>query len=164
MAGLQDELTGALIGLVRATEGNEHLLNEGTTHLILEGLRAADPEGKADEDAIREMIGRVRAEKARLVPDCAVCTAPCGRNEEYDMRAMWMADEEICSLKSRILAGIRSIAACRCSEGMSGGQDPEGDFLLRRALYFVGREESTEDLLPLMQEVEAERRRCEEKM
>ena len=37
-ARLQDELTGALIGLARATMGNEHLVNENTDKLILEGL------------------------------------------------------------------------------------------------------------------------------
>ena len=35
---LQDKLTGALIGLARATEGNEDLVNEVTDKLILEGL------------------------------------------------------------------------------------------------------------------------------
>ena len=37
-AQLQDELTGALIGLARATEGNENLVNEATDKLVLEGL------------------------------------------------------------------------------------------------------------------------------
>ena len=37
-AELQDKLTGALIGLARATEGNEDLVNETTDKLILEGL------------------------------------------------------------------------------------------------------------------------------
>ncbi len=31
-------MTGALIGLERVTEGNEHLVNELTDKLILEGL------------------------------------------------------------------------------------------------------------------------------
>ena len=37
-ARLQDELTGALIGLARAAEGNEHLVNEEMNQLVLEGL------------------------------------------------------------------------------------------------------------------------------
>ena len=35
-ARLQDELTGALIGLARAAEGNEHLVNEEMNQLVLE--------------------------------------------------------------------------------------------------------------------------------
>ena len=34
-ARLQDELTGALIGLARAAEGNEHLVNEEMNQLVL---------------------------------------------------------------------------------------------------------------------------------
>ena len=37
-AKLQDQLTGALIGLARATEGNESLVTEETDTLVLEGL------------------------------------------------------------------------------------------------------------------------------
>ena len=37
-ARLQDELTGALIGLARATEGNEQLVTEEMNQLVLEGL------------------------------------------------------------------------------------------------------------------------------
>ena len=37
-AQLQDELTGALIGLARAIEGNEDLVNEGTYRLIISCL------------------------------------------------------------------------------------------------------------------------------
>lgn len=37
-ARLQDKLTGALIGLARATEGNEYLITGDTSRLVLEGL------------------------------------------------------------------------------------------------------------------------------
>lgn len=37
-AGLQDKLTGALIGLARATDGNESLVNSKTDRLVMEGL------------------------------------------------------------------------------------------------------------------------------
>ncbi len=36
-AQLQDKLTGALIGLARATEGNEDLVNSTTDRLVMEG-------------------------------------------------------------------------------------------------------------------------------
>ena len=39
-AELQDRLTGALIGLARATENNEHLVVDSNNQLFLEGLFA----------------------------------------------------------------------------------------------------------------------------
>ena len=39
-AELQDKLTGALIGLARATEGNEHVVSDSTAAVIVEGLFA----------------------------------------------------------------------------------------------------------------------------
>ena len=37
-AELQDKLTGALIGLARATEGNQHVVSDSTAAVIVEGL------------------------------------------------------------------------------------------------------------------------------
>lgn len=39
-AEIQDKLTGNLIGLVRATEGNEHMVSDSTAAVIVEGLFA----------------------------------------------------------------------------------------------------------------------------
>lgn len=42
-AELQDQLTGALIGLAKAVEGNEYKANDATAALVVEGLfRNAD--------------------------------------------------------------------------------------------------------------------------
>ena len=57
------------------------------------------------------MIREVRAEKERLVPDCSKCQSPCGKTDEYDMQQLWNADEDIRSLKSLILFGIRGMPA-----------------------------------------------------
>lgn len=37
--------------------------------------------------------------------------APCGRTADYDMQALWNAEEEVRMLKLRILADLREIAA-----------------------------------------------------
>ena len=71
---LQDELTGALIGLSRATDGGMQATPE-TWRLMIEGLFTTVPNVNFNEKTIREMIGRVRAEKTRLAPDCASCAA-----------------------------------------------------------------------------------------
>ena len=57
------------------------------------------------------MIAKVHAEKERVVPNCATCASPCGNTSDYDMKEIWEADEDIRSLKSLILFGIRGMAA-----------------------------------------------------
>ena len=96
-AKLQDELTGALVGLARATEGST-VLADSTYQAIIEGLFTTITNVSFDDDSIREMIKKVRAEKQKLVPDCSTCGSPCGRNDEYDMNQLWDADEDIRSL------------------------------------------------------------------
>ena len=73
-AKLQDELTGALIGLARATESNPATQN--TYQTIIEGLFTTITNVSFDGDSIREMIRRVQEEKAAIVPDCRGCGAP----------------------------------------------------------------------------------------
>ena len=110
VAQLQDELTGALIGLARATD-NAPDVNDGTWRLMIEGLFTTVTNVSFNEKTLRELIDRVHAEKARLVPDCSDCAAPCGRAADYDMTNLWNAQEDIRSLKSLILFGVRGMAA-----------------------------------------------------
>lgn len=77
-AELQDKLTGALIGLARATEGNENLVNENTDRLVLEGLFTTITNVNFNNETITALIERVEAEKERLVPKCLCCSSACG--------------------------------------------------------------------------------------
>ena len=63
-AKLQDELTGALIGLARSVEGNEHLVNSNTYQMIVEGLFTTLTNVNFDDDAIRNQITLVHMEKS----------------------------------------------------------------------------------------------------
>ena len=113
-ANLQDELTGALIGLARAADGSPGV-NEGTWSLIIEALFTTLTNVNFDAAAIRDVTARVKAEKSRLVPDCASCMSPCGHNDDYDIAQLWTADEDIRSIKSLILFGIRGMEIGRAS-------------------------------------------------
>ena len=53
-AQIQDELTGSLIGLARATEGNDHMLRESTAEVIVEALFATLTNVNFDNDACPE--------------------------------------------------------------------------------------------------------------
>ena len=67
-AELQDKLTGALIGLARATEGNEHVVSDSTATVVVEGLFATLTNVNFDNDAILAIMDRVELEKQKLVP------------------------------------------------------------------------------------------------
>ena len=64
---------------------------QSTWRLMIEGLFTTVTNVNFNENTIRELIGRVHAEKARLAPDCAGCAAPCGRTSDYDMNLLWSA-------------------------------------------------------------------------
>ncbi len=151
-AKLQDELTGALIGLARATEGTA-VPAESTYKAIIEGLFTTITNVSFDDASINEMIKKIRAEKQKLVTDCSTCGAPCGRNDDYDMNRLWDADEDIRSLKSLILFGIRGMAAYAYHAAVLGYTDEEVNKFFCEALFAIGCEEETERLLPLVLKV-----------
>ena len=153
VAALQDELTGALIGLARATDGTSDKINAGTYKLMVKGLFTTITNVNFNEETIREVIEEVRAEKQRLVPDCSTCKSPCGRNDEYDMNLVWNADEDIRSLKSLILFGIRGVAAYAYHAEVLGYVDEEVNKFMAKALFAVGEDWGMEELLPITMEV-----------
>ena len=158
-ANLQDELTGALIGLARAADGSPGV-NEGTWSLIIEALFTTLTNVNFDAAAIRDVTARVRAEKSRLVPDCASCMSPCGHNNDYDVSRLWTADEDIRSLKSLILFGIRGMAAYAYHAMVLGYTDGEVNRFFAKALFAVGEDWGMDDLLPLVLEVGEKNYRC----
>ncbi len=152
-AKLQDELTGTLIGLARATEGNEDLVNEDTDKLILEGLFSTVTNVNFSNETLHALIARVETEKGRLVPNCSSCTSTCGRNDNFDMQSLWQADEDIRSLKSLILFGIRGVAAYAYHAAVLGYTDKDVTNFFYKALFAIGREDwGMDELLPIVME------------
>ena len=70
---LQDELTGALIGLARSCGNNPK--TENTDEIIIEGLVHTITNSNTGAAALKAMIEKVREEKNTVAPDCAVCAA-----------------------------------------------------------------------------------------
>lgn len=159
---LQDELAGALIGLARATEGNEERISETTDTIVLEGLFATLTNVNFDNQALEELRKRVEAEKEKLVPSCFACLSSCGRTNDYDMKELWNAQEDIRSLKSLILFGIRGVAAYAYHAKVLGYTDAEVNRFFYKALYAVGTDWGMEELLPIVLEVGAVNLKCME--
>lgn len=146
-AKLQDELTGALIGLARATVGDT-LATEETWNVMITGLFATLTNVSFDDAAIREQISAVHRVKDALVPQCQSCGAPCGRNDDYDLRQLWEEpDEDIRSLKSLILFGLRGMAAYAYHAMVLGYRDAAIDTFFSEALCKVGETFPMEELL-----------------
>ena len=146
-AKLQDELTGALIGLARAVDGNEDLVTEKTDALMIESLFMTLTNVNFDDSRIQAQIDRVHREQGRMIPRCAVCASPCGRNEDYNMEQLWQAEENIRSLKSLLLFGLRGMAAYAYHANVLNYEDAEVNQFFCEALSKIGYEESTEALL-----------------
>ena len=147
-AKLQDQLTGALIGLARAAEGN--VPGPSTDKVIIEGLFTTVTNVNFNNETINALINRVHEEKHKLVPDCGSCGSPCGRTEDYDMKGIWEADEDIRSLKSLILFGIRGMAAYAYHAAVLGYTDKDVNQFFYKALFVIGENWKVDELLPVV--------------
>ena len=148
MAKLQDKLTGALVGLARATEGAVSV-TEQTYRVIIEGLFMTLTNVNFDEEAIKQQISLVHREKENLVPQCGSCKAPCGHSEDYNLEELWDANENIRSLKSMILFGLRGMAAYAYHATVLGYTDTEVNHFFCEGLFRIGQDLTVEELLPI---------------
>ena len=159
VAELQDELTGALIGLARATDADTPV-NADTWRLMIEGLFTTVTNVSFNEKTIRELINRVHAEKERLAPKGSGCGSRCGRNDDYDMNLLWNAQEDIRSLKSLILFGVRGMSAYAHHAMVLGYTDEEVNRFFAKALFAVGEDWGMDELLPIVMEVGEKNLKC----
>ena len=159
-AGLQDQLTGALIGLAKACENNPY--TEQTTKVIIEGLFTTITNVNFNDETLKDMIKRVEEEKNRIVPNCAVCMSRCGNTDEFDMKTIWEADEDIRSLKSLILFGIRGMAAYAYHAMVLGYEDAQVNAFFYKALTVISYDLEMGDLLPVVLEVGEVNLKCME--
>lgn len=160
---LQDRLTGALIGLARATDGNEHLINPDATAVLISGLFATLTNVNFDNDSLQKIFEQVELEKQKMVPDCFSCASPCGKNNHYDMEKLWNAQEDIRSLKSLILFGIRGLAAYAYHAAILGYHDETVDRFFYKALTAIGMDDfGMDELLPIVLEVGEVNLKCME--
>ncbi len=107
-----------------------------------------------NNEAITELIKKVEIEKERLVPKCFCCSSACGRNDNFDMNELWNADEDIRSLKSLILFGIRGVAAYAYHADVLGYRDADVNKFFYKALFAIGMKDwGIEELLSIVLEV-----------
>ena len=156
-------LLGSLVGLSRATEGNEHKVTAAMDRLVLDGLATLPCPGisaeacpsSAELTRLAELSAAVHQAKRQLIPLCFDCAAPCGRNEDYDPGTFAALSAEARALRLSLLTAARALAKALASgkdsafdAASSSGMSAEMDSLYS-ALYALGRDDWEPELLQL---------------
>ncbi len=100
-------LIGELIGIARATDGNEHLIIPSATELIIEILSL---KGELSASSFEDFLKRIMDEKRKTVPDCFLCANPCGRTAGFNFDDLLKEPTDIQQLKEHILKRAEDIA------------------------------------------------------
>lgn len=141
-AQLQDELTGVLVGLAGLTGGNTTYT---LTNLILEGLFTTITNVAFDDEAIRRQIA--------LTQQYAESHYPATPLKIFPVDALWHANDDIRSLKSLLLLGMRGMAAYAYHAQVLGYTDNDVNTFFLRGLQAIGEALSSEALLNIVMEL-----------
>jgi len=137
-SNLLDDMTGALIGLARAAEGKKPL--PSTYWVMLEGQFTAITNVNFNDPVVAELIEKINVEKAKLG---AV-------GEPYTMWDLWRDNEDVRSLKSLILLGLRGMGAYAYHAWVLGYTDEVVNDFFFTAMCAIGSDMGAEELLPLV--------------
>ncbi len=150
-AQLQDQLTGALIMLAHQAKvkGAE---SASINKLILEGLFSTLTNVNFNNETVQQMTDEIHKETLRIG----------GAISDYDMKNIWEANEDVRSLKSLILFGIRGVAAYAYHAAVLGYQDESVNAFFYKALSALQEDWGLNELLPIVMEVGAVNLTCME--
>ena len=155
-AKLQDTLTGALIALANTAacsnkNSNRNLsasLVDEINRLILEGLFTTITNVNFDDASIKDLTARIHTATAKTADACNVSIV-----SDYDMNNIWNANEDIRSLKSLILFGVRGMAAYAYHAMTLGYTDVSLNQFFLTALDSLSKDWGMNELLPIVMEV-----------
>lgn len=147
-SNLQDELIGALIGLARAAETKSR--NKNTDLLMLEGLFTTVTNVSFDDSSLETLLTKIGNAKDSLSEKCCCCSKGCTSVEDYDMSCLWKDNDDIRSLKSLILFGVKGIAAYAYHAYVLGYEDDEIFDFMYKAMLAIGGDLSADELLSLV--------------
>lgn len=144
-AHLQDELTGVMIGLAQKSMGKESQLTSEFDDMVIKGLFTTVTNVNFSNEVISDMIMKIHE----------MCEWSFGRCVSYDMKKLWYEeDEDIRSLKSLILFGIRGMAAYAYHAGALGYRSRTMNRFFYEALRSVGKDDPTlQELLDMVMKV-----------
>ena len=137
VANLQDKLTGALIGL--AVDAGGKCPSKEAANVMIDGLFTTITNVDFDGPAVQKVTDRVH----ELAPNAA----------DYDMAKLWGDNEDIRSLKSLILFGLRGMAAYASHAAVLGYTEDTVTNFFFEGLAAVGSAGTMDSLLPLILKV-----------
>jgi len=137
-ANLQDDLTSSLINLAKVVKASTP--TNITNQIILEGLFTTITNVNFDNQAIEKQIAKTEQEKVKFISDDSTCTL-------YDVSTLWQEHEDIRSLKSLVLFGIRGIAAYAYHAMVLGYQDEKVNNFFYKALHSISEDLTADELL-----------------
>ncbi|RCX21054.1 hydroxylamine reductase [Anaerobacterium chartisolvens] len=135
----QDDLTCALIGLARASEGKNP--GRAADELMMQGLFTTVTNVSFDCDSIKCLKSLVNKEKDKL-----------GGAENFSSGSLWGGNEDIVSLRSTLLLGLRGMAAYAWHAYVLGKEDSEVTGWLYKGMRAIGQDHSVEEWLGLLME------------
>lgn len=138
---LQDKLTGKLVGLAKAAANGKP--TEATGKLVMDSLFTCVTNVNFDDPVIEALCAKVDAEKKALGAD----------GEDMDMQTLWGANEDVRSLKTLILLGMRGMAAYAHHAYVLGKTDAEVNAFFYKGLRAIGSDLPAEQLLDLVMEL-----------
>lgn len=150
-SNLQDELTGALVGLARATDGKKR--SRATDLLMLEGLFTTITNVSFDDEAIVELTNKIRDNKTNYLEGCAGCFGGCGTTpSDLSGEDLWEGNEDIRSLRSLLLLGLRGMAAYAYHAWVLGKEDQAVTDWFFKGMKALGDDHSIDEWLALLME------------
>lgn len=159
-ANLQDEVTGALVGLAQTVRaaGIDAEARRAADDLAMEGLFATLTNVDFDDAALTDLRERAHAERDAVAAAAGVEAAP-----DYDLATLWSAPEDVRSLKSLVLFGLRGLGAYAYHAAALGYRDDAVSSFLHEGLAALTDAEAGADvLLPLSLKVGEVNLRCME--
>ena len=130
-ANLQDELISKIIEFANCAE-----FSEGNICLIIEALFATITNVNFDNNSLKSL-----SEKISQKTQCC---------NDFDIKSVWECNEDIRSLKSLILFGLKGIAAYAYHAKVLGYKDETVDRFFFEALQDISKDLSIDELLSLV--------------
>ena len=136
-AKIQDEITGALIGLSQTLNGAP--ASKEQISLMIRGLFSTLTNVNFNDEDLQKQLEQIRNSKT-----CLTSPAP-----DYDMENLWNTQEDIRSLKSLILFGLRGVAAYAYHAMVLGYENDDVNQFFFQAMSLLGKDGEMGYFLPL---------------
>lgn len=140
VANSQDKLTCALIGLARAAAAKKP--GKTADRLMLQGLFTTVTNVNFDVNRIEELIRLVEEEKNKLD----------GNARNFPAEALWAGHEDVVSLRSTLLLGLRGMAAYAWHASILGKENEEVTSWFYKGMQALGEEHDASEWLNLLME------------